>query len=402
MLTVIITKQISPNHQIYKGKDGYYFKDGNGFQAISLWNERHASPGKLPGPDGTQGLFETQLLKICSAPLANGGEKGIRKMLIGQTAIELQALENKDYFAKEYHDLILKFVANIRQRGKNMADEVDFWKEIVRECTEAKGKMTFLRDIPSSPKSDMLPAFIFDVGSILGAPVEIVLKQDSIGVRTKNYYFDNSDMEKTRTRLLGANEQSAIISTSDAARIKSHLHMLAGFESMKSGDFSGAFKHYSNAIATDDTYANASNAAGNALQALKMHAEAIEYYEEAARLADDPVLKSRYYYNLAGARMLAGGVENSLEAISDCGNAIELDGRFAEAYVLRSSLHRAQSDLKAALDDCDEAVRIAPHLPAAYNERFIVNDLLGMYTADIREYERLSGKQASGAEESNA
>jgi tetratricopeptide (TPR) repeat protein len=68
---------------------------------------------------------------------------------------------------------------------------------------------------------------------------------------------------------------------------------------------------------------------------------------------------------------------NYWEAIDDLNKALDIQPRYGIALALRAAAYRYVDSLDLAMDDAEEAVRLAPGLPEAYLERGILRRLRG-------------------------
>ena len=371
--------------------NGIYSKASGRTKALTLFRETLLKTDRRAAAMSPYSFLKLLENEMSDKPKAGNITKEWRETLVGLQAIEASDRIDIRKVSNEYARLVKKFVDSIQTRTMNAHDEIVFRKEIENEIRENKGHLRFLFEIQSGKGTDIVPLFLFDVGRALGAQVEIAFIANGVTVRLDDSIYDR---KIDGMRIMGDAELKQVVSSRDIQRIKALLLVLAGNELMGAKEFERAFDLYIGAIQHDNTCANAHNGAGNALQSMGKPEKAILHYKKAASLAEVGILRSRYFYNLASARKEAGGAKNVLEAMDDCGRALRLAPGFAEAYVLRSSLHRANNDLGAALEDCNRAVLISPSLASAYQERAIINDALGMYadaSKDMRRYEELTG-----------
>ncbi len=93
---------------------------------------------------------------------------------------------------------------------------------------------------------------------------------------------------------------------------------------------------------------------GAALDRLDRHREAMEWYDEAVRLAPN-----RYSTRIYRAELFLAMGEYQ-RALADCDRAIELMPRLADAFALRARIRYVQGDRKIFLDDLETSLSIDP------------------------------------------
>lgn len=80
--------------------------------------------------------------------------------------------------------------------------------------------------------------------------------------------------------------------------------------------------------------------------------------------------------------------ENQEKAIKHFSNAIELNGNFAEAYILRGETYRQMGKYEEALSDCNRAIELQPRKADHYNIRGLVYDAMGKSEKALEDFKK--------------
>ena len=101
----------------------------------------------------------------------------------------------------------------------------------------------------------------------------------------------------------------------------------------------------------------------------KLYIDAVQNFTAAIRTnkGDLPIEDLAKVFN--GRGLAYAGLGQTDDALSDLGNAIDLDGKNPELYLDRGRMYAELKQYQKARDDFDEAIKLAPKNAAAYNER---------------------------------
>lgn len=95
--------------------------------------------------------------------------------------------------------------------------------------------------------------------------------------------------------------------------------------------------------------------------------------------------RAAQYYQSGLARKAKGDLDG---AIADYSKAIEINPRYAEAFVNRGVARKTKGDLRGAIADYDKALAINPGLKEAYNNRGLARQLQGSLDPAIADFDK--------------
>jgi tetratricopeptide (TPR) repeat protein len=95
--------------------------------------------------------------------------------------------------------------------------------------------------------------------------------------------------------------------------------------------------------------------------------------------------RASQYYQSGLARKAKGDLDG---AIADYSKAIEINPRYAEAFVNRGVARKAKGDLSGAIADYDKALALDPGLKEAYNNRGLARQLQGSLDPAIADFDK--------------
>ena len=78
------------------------------------------------------------------------------------------------------------------------------------------------------------------------------------------------------------------------------------------------------------------------------------------------------------------------QALADYNQALNIDPKYATAYVGRGNIYRTQNDQRAAIDDFSRALEIQAE-PAAYFNRGLSRQALGLHAEAIDDFDNAVG-----------
>lgn len=140
-----------------------------------------------------------------------------------------------------------------------------------------------------------------------------------------------------------------------------------------SNDLDGAYSDFTKAIELGEkhpekngaaTVATAYNNRGKVEQDRNHATEARLDYNKA--IERDPKF-AEAYLNRGVLRKMSGDSDELKGALADCNKAIELKPQFAEAYRFRGEIKLALKEPRGAIDDLEQAAKLAPDSPQVHN-----------------------------------
>ena len=162
------------------------------------------------------------------------------------------------------------------------------------------------------------------------------------------------------------------LSMRSTRRRKSALpHIEDGLARHQTGDFRGAAKSYSKAIAIDPKLAAAFHFRGNAYAALNDPKAAISEYTKAIRI------EPKFADALISRGILMRETGNFDGALSDFSRVIKLNEKDTYALYFRGLSYLGKGDCRRAITDFNKVVAIGPEFAEVYQQRAIAYSKLG-------------------------
>jgi len=273
------------------------------------------------------------------APSANAGAFSLAGM-VGLAAIDATLGKNKEYVARNYRELVERVALGIKSRLAGSRDSLGFFQEFSRQLKEEEtGKIDFVLEMKIAGSTGMLSVLAYDVGNLLGIDMELTFFNNRQIAKAGNLVL----VPETLTVRLVSVEEKRSFFHSDIDRLQYLAYAYTGDERYVEGDYADALALYKKGAACDPENPKAYNAIGVAYIALNAPHKALAPYAKALALATDrnvPALDlAVYHYNIAYTRFKTGDLEQKFRAIGDCTDSIELNPKYADAYLLRSWLY---------------------------------------------------------------
>jgi len=331
------------------------------------------------GKDGLYSLDQKGQRRpfVFGKPLLDDSARVAPSQYTGMAVLSARLPEDR-VIKKKYLELVERCIGNIRMRKVDPHDSLGFLNAIVREMNDQNYPHPgFVFDLPMGRGSDFFTMLIFDVWKSLGAPVGMSLPYDGARivngddvVHVENRVQDGKPKLKPVLEKMSQEQKSSMPQLCDLAQLQSELLVIAADEHYDAKETDAAITIYRNAAmvcpenaeahwkmgraffklndvarALDECQdamrleprnSQAAAWAGSALASLERYPEAIEVYEKAIAYAFDREEKSSYSLNLAWLLSYEGQTRN---AIKKCTQAIQLNSKNADAYLLRSDLY---------------------------------------------------------------
>lgn len=99
--------------------------------------------------------------------------------------------------------------------------------------------------------------------------------------------------------------------------------------------------------------------------------------ESTTLLAQVNAKDAHFYFNQGLVRAKSGDIKGAIE---DFNQAIRINPNYAQAYIYRSATRIELGDIKGAIEDCNQALRIHPN----YAEAYIYRSAARIVSGDIK------------------
>lgn len=158
-----------------------------------------------------------------------------------------------------------------------------------------------------------------------------------------------------------------------------------GISLMRAGKYEDALPFFKRAADKQPDYPEAYCGRGRAYNALRLFAKASADFSKAIELKGD---YAEAYAGRGGACMnLNPGATG--KCLPDLDQAVKLDPKFVEAYILRASFYNQKGDLQRTRADLDQAVKLQPRNADALFARANVLLRMGNKPAAINDLKRV-------------
>jgi hypothetical protein len=350
---VVCTQRLG-NSGLHLGKDGFYIKaSANEFQAVSLWNERRGKetmPGKI-APAAYEAVPErlerapkpgSACLASCTLPdlLQEAGAKlsgaGQTRFIADGKLDSLSGIDALKAYGWESHIAKYKVLAfRVASSMQIVNGDDGFWKGLIgRLREEGLFAEQILLDGHPGKNEAMIALFAYDVGKLIGINVQLAFCGDSV------YAGKGDFLLKGRTvAMVGSTEMGKLDFAKDFSDVRYEIYTAAGFRAMDDGDFPLALSCLLETVEIKPCDPDAYRMVGSLLSSMGRQSDAVPYMRKAIEVSRDDHERSSNYVELAFIRSGSSDIKDVRMAIADCTEAIRLDPGNAAAYGTRGDLY---------------------------------------------------------------